>query len=76
MEKVKRKRGRKPALYALYKGDKYLMDGTLRQIADRRGVKIETLWWMLSPAYRKRCAQYRNENRLVLVKLANEDDEL
>ena len=30
-------------IYALYRGDTYLMDGTLEEIAEKRGVKRVTL---------------------------------
>jgi hypothetical protein len=41
-------------IYALYRGDTYLMDGTLEEIAEKRGVKRVTLQWMLRPSYAKR----------------------
>ena len=37
-------------IYALYRGDTYLMDGTLEEIAEKRGVKRVTLQWMLRPS--------------------------
>ena len=41
-------------IYALYRGDEYIMDGTLQEIADARGIKRYSLNRMQSPAYHKR----------------------
>ena len=30
-------------IYALYRGDEYIMDGTLQEIADARGIKRDSL---------------------------------
>lgn len=49
------KRGRKEKIYALYKGEELLADGTLREISAKMGVKIRTLYFLSSPAYKKRC---------------------
>lgn len=43
-----------PKIYALYYGEENLMDGTLVQIAKRRNVKIRTLYFFLSKAYKRR----------------------
>ena len=49
-------------IYAVYKGDKYLMDGTIREIARARGIKEETVKFLLSPAYKRR-NDARDRNR-------------
>lgn len=44
----------KEKVYALYRGEENLMDGTLKEIAKKHGVKIGTLKWMTSPIWKKR----------------------
>lgn len=41
-------------IYALYKGDEYVTDGTLEEIADKTGRKLASLEWMLTPTAKKR----------------------
>lgn len=53
--------------YALYKGDKLLMIGTVKEIAEKRGVKPASIHFLSSPAYLKR--RQKSKNALVLVKL-------
>ena len=50
-------------IYALYRGDEYIMDGTLQEIADARGIKRDSLIWMQSPTYHKR----KHRQELVLL---------
>jgi hypothetical protein len=54
--------------YALYKGDRLLGVGTLQELAERRGVKPETIYYYSMPAYRRRGKA--NGNRLVAVRVA------
>ena len=60
------KRSRKlKNIYALYKGENNLMDGTLEEISRRSGMNINTLLWMTNPSAMKR---YRgNAKCLVLI---------
>lgn len=71
------KRGRTPKIYALYKDEQNITDGTLREIAEKRGIKLQTLWWMLSPAYRRRVNKLsrRCGGRLELVEIPDADKE-
>lgn len=41
-------------IYALYKGEQYIIDGTKQELADYLGVKIRTIDFYLSPTYAKR----------------------
>ncbi|MBR6268532.1 MAG: hypothetical protein IKR28_09405 [Selenomonadaceae bacterium] len=50
-------------IFALYKGDKYLMDGTISEIAEARGCKKETIRFLNSPAYRRRAAKSETESK-------------
>lgn len=41
-------------IYALYKGEQNLADGTLAEIAMKTGKTYNTLKWMTYPSYKKR----------------------
>ena len=56
MATPKRKR-----IYALYKGDEYITSGTTREIAADRNVKLKMIERMLTPTYRKQCAEKRKD---------------
>lgn len=38
-------------IYALYKGDKYIADGTLEELAEKTGRKEASLKFMTTPSY-------------------------
>ena len=44
----------KKRIYALYKGDKWLLDGTKQELADYLKVKIRTIDFYMSKTYEKR----------------------
>lgn len=50
-------------IYALYRGDEYIMDGTLDEIAHARHVKRNSVQWMLHPSYLRRCALKRKNGK-------------
>ena len=58
-------------IYALYKGEDLLADGTIKEISDQTGKKVDHLKFMTYPTYKKRCKP--NGKRLQMVLL--EDDE-
>lgn len=41
-------------IYALYKGDRWLKDGTKQELADYLGVKVRTIDFYMSPTYAER----------------------
>lgn len=41
-------------LYTLYKGDKVLAEGTLKEIEQQTGVSVNTLRQYATPSYKKR----------------------
>lgn len=53
-------------IYALYKGDDFICDGTITEIARKTGKTRNSLYWMTSPAYKKRI--YRG-NKLQMIEL-------
>lgn len=60
-------RGRKPNIYALYKGDKLLAVGTKKELANQLGVKIGTISFYHAPAYQSRDKNVKN--RRILIKI-------
>ncbi len=52
-------------IYALYHGEKNVMDGTLAEISQRHGSSVKTLKFMLSPTYKRRRAQAVKKGRAV-----------
>ncbi|CAH1857528.1 hypothetical protein [Convivina intestini] len=54
-------------IYALYKGDEYICDGTITEIARKTGKTRNTLYWMTSNAYKKRISH--GTNRLQMIEL-------
>lgn len=41
-------------IYALYKGDKFITEGTKKEISEYTGLKVKTLSYYASPAYLRR----------------------
>ena len=58
-------------IYALYKSEDLLADGTIEEISEKTGKTTKYLKWMTYPTYKKRCKP--NGKRLQMVLL--EDDE-
>lgn len=59
------------AEYALYSGDEFVMIGTVPELAERMGVKPDTVKWYLTHTARKR-REKRNTTRWILVRLEEE----
>ena len=47
-------KNRKYAVYALYKGDEYIAQGTIQELAKKLKLKKATISFYRSPAYKKR----------------------
>jgi hypothetical protein len=58
-------------IYALYKGDQFVTDGTIREISIETNKTIEFLQYMTYPVYEKRCGD--SAKRLRMVSLDDED---
>lgn len=67
------KRGVKPSVFALYKGDEFIDVGTLREISTRQHLTVSTLRYLATNAYRRRLKDV--ENSKVLVRLDIKEDE-
>ena len=55
--------------YALYKGEECLAIGTLKEIAEKMKVKVETIKFYMRPTYKKRGLGLKSNNRRVLIRL-------
>lgn len=53
--------------YALYKGDKYLFGGTIKELAKYLGVKEHTINFYTTPCYKKRIKH--KDNRYEVIKV-------
>ena len=50
-------------IYAIYKGEKFLCEGTSKECADYLGVKVDTVRWWNSPANKKRATGKRKSGK-------------
>ena len=53
------------ARYALWKGDRCIDTGTAKELAERRKVKQKTIYWLASPANKRR----GDETRIVAERI-------
>ena len=54
-------------IYAMYKGDKCLATGTLIQLSKALDIKIQTLYFYLSPTYKERFKKGKNRRELIRI---------
>lgn len=59
-------------IYALYKGEQFLAEGTIPEISKEAKRSIDWLRYMTYPAYDKRCTD--SVKRLRLVSLDDDED--
>ncbi|MCT8383361.1 hypothetical protein D0505_01855 [Leuconostoc mesenteroides] len=62
-------------VWALYKGDEFIADGTPREIARKTGKTFDHLMFMTRPTYAKRALtdkKYKTKGRLEMVELEDE----
>lgn len=52
--------GRKNRIYALYRGELNICDGTAEEIAEQTGLSVETIKFYASPSYRRRLQDRRD----------------
>lgn len=64
-----------PKTYALYKGEDMLDMGTLQEIADRRGVKTDTIRHYMSPAYKRKGDKWKNPRERLCTVCLDDDGE-
>lgn len=56
----------KSKVYALYKGEELLEIGTKKELAERFGVKVKTISFYNTPAYRKRTSHAKGRRLVAL----------
>lgn len=61
----------KSNIKVMYKGDDVIAVGTVMEIAQKLGKKLETVKFYGTPSYKKRIERQNGKNRLILV---SEDD--
>lgn len=61
---------KKKKVYALYKGDTNLCDGTIKEIAEKMNLSVETIRFYKSNTYKKRRTD--SEKFLELIIIENE----
>lgn len=54
-------------VYAMYKGEECLAIGTIKELAEKLGVKEDTIYFYTTPTYKKRVK--KGKNRRVLVRV-------
>lgn len=64
----------KDRIYALYQGEHNLMDGTLEEICNKRGIKFSTAQFLLSPSYLKRFRNRKKREDTEILELVRIDD--
>ncbi|HDR7784935.1 hypothetical protein ABR776_27210 [Bacillus cereus] len=57
-------------VYALYKGERFLIDGTILEISKETNKSLDWLRYMLTPSYEK-----KRENSINCLRLIQLDDE-
>lgn len=66
-------------IYALYKGDAFIADGTMQQIARKTGKTLYSIDYMSTPAYRRRVEtskkNRKNKSKGMLELVLLEDEE-
>lgn len=53
--------------YALYKGEKCLGIGSIRELAEQFNVQEKTIKFYLTPTYKKRVKESKNRKELILI---------
>lgn len=53
--------------YAMYKGDKLLGIGTIKELTKTLNVKVETIRFYNTPTYQKRVKRGKNRRELVKI---------
>lgn len=67
--------GRPEGIYALYKGEEFLDMGTKKEMAARRGVKVETMHYWSSKANKRRIESRKYQNALRIIRIDNTEEE-
>ncbi|MCY9549817.1 hypothetical protein [Lysinibacillus xylanilyticus] len=52
-------------IYALYKGEQFIAEGTIREISRKTGKTIDFLKYMTRPIYEKRSINGKNQLKMI-----------
>jgi len=59
-------------VYSIYQGDEFVDMGTLDELAERRGIKLSSLQFMMRPAYKRRQKQHKDlGSRIEIVEVTD-----
>ncbi|WP_173391474.1 hypothetical protein [Clostridium sp. Ade.TY] len=56
-------------MYALYKGEELLCMGTIYQIAKEQNIKVKTVMYYKTKAYKRKIAKRKGKNARILVEV-------
>lgn len=66
-------------IYALYRGENNICDGTIEEISRKSGKSVKMLRWMLNPAYARRIRRPKKNgkrrNCVQLIRLDGKEEE-
>lgn len=69
-------RGKHKRIYALYRGDAYICDGTAYELATDTGLKVATILWYATGVRRRRVdSQQRKSKKSIIVEPIGWDDD-
>lgn len=66
---------KKPAEYAVYRGDKFITVGTAKECAEELGIKVSTILYKSRPTYKRRIAKAKGGNTDAMIVIRLEEDE-
>jgi hypothetical protein len=55
--------------YAIYKGDRFIDLGTIKELSERLGIKTNTLWFYTSNAYKERLKKRVSDKATIIIKI-------
>lgn len=62
--KVERYQGWWKKEVVLYRGDEIIDQGTIQEVAERRGVRKDTIYWMTMPTAERRKALHKDQSKV------------
>jgi len=69
-------RGQHKRIYALYRGEEYVRDGTALELSEETGLKVSTILWYSSTVRRQRVnSQQRGAKKSIIVEPIGWDDD-
>lgn len=69
-------RGHHKRIYALYRGEEYIRDGTAEELSLETGLKMSTILWYSSAVRRQRVdSQQRGSKKSIIIEPVGWDDD-